>query len=311
MNVAVSIIVSTRNRAEYTRRFLNSLQYVTVGPDCRWELVLVDNGSTDHTAELVHSFCQEANYPIKFHTEKQRGKSRALNMGIAAAQGTVLAFTDDDVFVSPDWIKIICDYFDQNHDIDCIGGTVLLFNPQDAPITIKLSQEPAVVDAASFAPDDIPILGCNMAIRADALKEIGPFDIDIGPGATIVAGEDLDMLYRLVRRGHSIAYVPEMLVYHNHGRRSQKDVQDLKTGYMVGRGAFYTKYLLQKDGLVALWAYREIKSILLRDLPKIPYNQKSRQHLKDLFHILSGASTYLQIYSKYRSFLNHNINYGN
>ena len=113
--VDVSVIVSTCDRAENTRSLLMSLQEVKVRPDTSWELVLVNNGSTDNTDKVVNYFLQHAHYFITYLYEKRRGKSQGLNTGIAAASGKILAFTDDDVYTSPDWVQVICDYFKNNH----------------------------------------------------------------------------------------------------------------------------------------------------------------------------------------------------
>src|SRR5690349_3614302 len=98
----VSVVVSTRNRSEALRRCLMCFTAVkSPGP---WELVIVDNGSSDNTSEVVAEFARTAAFRVLLVTEPRRGLGRARNAGIKVSSGDIIAFTDDDCYVSSDYL---------------------------------------------------------------------------------------------------------------------------------------------------------------------------------------------------------------
>ena len=260
----VSIVVSSRNRAPELGHFLNHVSRTQCQDGTRWELIFVDNGSTDDTAEVVRRFAATATFPMQYLLEREPGKSRGVNAGIAASRGEVIALTDDDAWVSDTWVKDIFDHFSAHRDSQCIGGRVVRAYPDLADLAIRESMEPESVSLAGFSALTIQLIGCNMAVRRSLLMRIGLFDPNLGPGVPAQAGEDLDFLYRIVAAGHALHYVPEILVHHNHGRRSTQQIRAVRSGYLRGRGAFYAKQLLSRDALVSRWAYWELVDNLRR-----------------------------------------------
>jgi GT2 family glycosyltransferase len=109
-------------------------------------------------------------------------------------------------------------------------------------------------------PDPI-VIGCNVAARRTVFSSIGHFDVGLGPGTGAVA-EDLDFVYRAFRSGFKVVALPSMVVYHAHGRRSDEETARAYRGYLVGRGAFYLKYILQRDYAVAGMAAEDIVTSL-------------------------------------------------
>jgi len=290
----VSILVSTCNRSADLARFLECLEQLQTPPGRTWELVIVDNKSRDDSAAVIKAAQERNVYPIQHVFEGRQGKSYGLNSGLALARGRLVAFTDDDVVLPPEWLTVILDFFEQHPDAVCVGGRVTLYNPADLPICIRLSNEPAAIEAASFSAVNIPIMGCNMAMRADLLRQVGAFDTDMGPGSRIGVAEDLDYLYRVIQAGHRIHYAPEVHVLHNHGRRSPEHLDRLKRGYLMGRGAFYCKHLLKRDSRVARWAYWEFTNYVgLRTL-RAPFDRSVRTELHELWLLFKGALSYLR-----------------
>lgn len=290
----ISVVVSTCNRAADLPLLFEALERQTSNGRIAWELVIVDNRSTDDTARAIADLAGRASFPVTRLFEGRQGKSYGLNAGVQAARGATIAFTDDDGIPAPDWLERLQAHFDAHPDAGCVGGRVELHDPADAMITVRLSREPRVVDASSFAAFDIPVIGCNMAIRAALLDELGAFDVSIGPGARAGTAEDVDMLYRLVSAGHRIHYDPAVLVFHNHGRRSADQVARVRTSYLIGRGAFYCKHVLKADRTVSRWAYWELRSLSTQWLRSGLFTRSARESWRDLKLIATGALRYLR-----------------
>lgn len=290
----LSVIVSTYNRAEDLRRLLESLAASRLAQPVLWEVVVADNGSTDATADVVAQCAARAPFPLTRVFEPRRGKSHGLNSALAVARGAHIAFTDDDIIVAPDWVDTIARHFRAHPESRCIGGRVELHDERDAPVTIKRSREAARYDLARFSPDNIPILGCNMALSAQTLREVGAFDPDIGPGSRIGVAEDLDMLYRVVRGGAVIEYLPGMLVHHNHGRRTREQLRALSAGYYTGRGAFYAKHILRGDRTTVRWAYWEVRALMRARRPAATGGPRGLERIRVLGLLARGVVRYLR-----------------
>jgi glycosyltransferase involved in cell wall biosynthesis len=103
----VSIIITTRNRAADLMQTLQAMKCITVPDGLKPELLVVDNGSTDETAEVVRS-CQLRKLPVRYTCERHAGQARARNRGLAETTGEMVLFTDDDVRPSADWLASMC-----------------------------------------------------------------------------------------------------------------------------------------------------------------------------------------------------------
>src|SRR4051812_27727014 len=99
----VSIIIATHNRCKQLDRCLAAVQGISSGRE--WELVVVDNGSTDATPSVVQEFAAIAHMPVKYVFEPRPGLGNAHNAGIRVAQGQILAFTDDDCYPAADFVS--------------------------------------------------------------------------------------------------------------------------------------------------------------------------------------------------------------
>jgi GT2 family glycosyltransferase len=276
----LSVIVSTRNRRSALERFLGSLAKSSVSAGRVWELVLIDNGSSDGTGAVIASLATQARFAMQILTEVRRGKSIALNRGMRAARGRVLAFTDDDVLVDADWIERILDHFTRHPQSAIVGGAVRLNDPRDAAVGVRHSAVAASHDLATFSATAVPVGGNNMAMRAECCRRVGAFDELLGPGTRLAAGEDLDYVYRFVRAGYTIDYVPAIAVAHDHGRRTDAAVAEVRRGYLRGRGAFYAKHTLRGDALVRRWGRWEVQQLV------------SSRSLDALHDLVNGALRY-------------------
>ena len=282
----VSVIVCTRNRGNGLVPCLERLEEMEVTPGLAWELVIVDNGSTDDTASAVRGFAEKSRLDVRYLFEGRPGLSHARNTGIAAATGDVIAFTDDDCMVDGSWLATIEREFQGDRGLAGLGGRVELFDARDKPITITTSKERQTLSLSHDVELAGFINGCNMAFSRAAFEEVGPFDTRLGAGTRIASGEDSDFLYRLLKSGLKVIYVPDVLVYHNHGRRTDAEVEKLMKGYAIGRGAFYSKHIMKRDTFILKSAYWEIRSLVravrTKEMPK-ERRKKARFLLRHLF----------------------------
>jgi len=207
----VSIIVPTRNRADDLRQALRALLELRART-AQVELIVVDNGSTDNTWRLLQTV--SAREPGLLAVREPRpGISYARNAGIARAHGSIVAFTDDDIRVAPDWVDAIVAAFDAHPDASVVGGRVLPTWPAPPPRWLQReSWGPlAIVD---YGPDPIVVnsahplclIGANVAMRVSAFEHVGLFS------PAFPRGQDQEWLERLYRRGGFGVYLPSIVV---------------------------------------------------------------------------------------------------
>lgn len=236
----VSLIICTRNRAASLR---TCLTYVSqLQSPGNWELIVVDNGSSDETPNLLKEYAATAPFPVVLIHEPNPGLSRARNAGIAKATGGIIAFTDDDCYVTADFLKEIVKVF-EDENIGFMGGRVLLFDPSDAPRTIRPECVPYRIEPYQFI-DAGQLIGANMAFRRSLLVSIGAFDPAFGAGSRFRSGEDTDIQARASAMGAIGAYAPTPLVWHHHGRKPGRDCDALDKNYDYGRGAYFAKFIM-------------------------------------------------------------------
>lgn len=236
----ISLIISTRNRALQLARCFEAVAQIK--SPAAWELVVIDNASSDDTSCVIDRFAEQASIPVRTAVEPKPGLAHARNLGIALAQGEILAFTDDDCYPAPSYVDEVLSAF-SDPGIGYIGGMVKLFDPEDARITIQESARPKLLKRYGYVPPG-NIHGANMAFRRQALADIGGFDPKLGAGAEFVC-EDLDACARVSFAGWHGGYFPGPVVHHHH-RRRQKDMLALRRNYAKGRGAYFAKFLLNR-----------------------------------------------------------------
>lgn len=256
----ISVIIATYNRMDKLKILLKSIESLETDKDQIREIIIVDNNSTDDTKEIVKHYLQTSYHDIRYIFEGKQGNNYARNKALAEAKGEVLAFTDDDCIPDSKWLRQIGKKFESEPALACLGGRVELYDKNDRAITIRtMNQETTVKSAKQLYGI---IIGCNMAIRRTVFEDIGNFDPAFGPGSKIGSGGDSEFLYRAYKRGLLIKYYPEIIVYHNHGRKTDAEVQALGKRYVRGRGGFYCKYILQGDRVIMKMALHEVASVM-------------------------------------------------
>jgi glycosyltransferase involved in cell wall biosynthesis len=252
---------------------------------CAWELLLVDNGSTDSTRQVITAFSTRAPFPVHYILETRPGLGRARNAGWQRSSGSIVAFTDDDCYPRSDFLEHVFSAF-ANQNIDYLGGRVLLHDPNDYPITIQTHPDRIVLPAEKGVIAGL-IHGANMCARRNVLENCEGFDPLLGPGAAIPAGDDHDFLDRASASGFIGVYDPDVVIYHHHGRRLPQDVARLQRAYDVSRGACYMKGILdrRRRGYLTREWYWSLRSRMLVRVSRIPWREITRE--------LRGAARYL------------------
>ncbi|MES2822440.1 MAG: glycosyltransferase [Pseudomonadota bacterium] len=257
----VSLVLCTKNRAEQLKACLTSIN--NIQSNFSWELIIVDNNSEDHTQQVIDTFKCHTSIPVQATIETIRGSSAAKNTGCKLAKGEYIAFTDDDCYPQADFVNSIVAVLDENKELGFVGGKVLLFDPQDIPITIQTHNSKIELKSSSYLAAGV-IHGANFAFRRTALLATGGFDERFGAGKKYPC-EDVDIMAEVLRLGWQGVYDPRVVVFHHHKRKLQSDAVSLSKQYDKGRGAYFAKRLL-KPGTRKTYVKAWLRKIRLQSI---------------------------------------------
>jgi GT2 family glycosyltransferase len=214
-----SVVIATHNRAADLDATLESL--AALQPHGDWEVIVVDNNSTDGTRAVVESRAPRFPAPLRYMFEREQGRSPALNAGIRAAQGEIIVTTDDDVRVGPDWLDRAAEGL-ANLQCDYVGGRVLPIwgAPPPAWLPNHGGKHWAVVALLDYGSEPIEFgrrvpLGVNMAFRREAFDRAGLLDPNTGRKAGTLLGQEVrEWCIRARAAGVRGFYVPDLVVRH-------------------------------------------------------------------------------------------------
>lgn len=222
-----TVLIATYNRSTLLDETLASLAAMRVPAGFLWDVIVIDNNSSDDTRGVVERRIAGFPVPLQYLFEPRQGRSSALNTGIARATGRVLAFTDDDVQVEPGWLEAACGpLLGGNPSVAYAGGPVRPLWEAPPPRWLDLTRGDlwgtiAIQDhgAAPFIYEEgrkVP-LGANMAARRELFQAIGGFRADLGrTGGRLVLGQEVpELLLRARAAGLRGMYVPAMQVHHH------------------------------------------------------------------------------------------------
>lgn len=248
-NIDISFIICTRNRPQQMLRCLASIAAATAGhPRVMAEVIVLENGSCDDLqlgeAEVVAAGGSMA----RLIRMQMPGLSHARNEGLRLAGGRLLVFTDDDCILDVDYVSDLLAHEATRTGDVFLGGRVKLADPTDLPFTIKDVSEHELFKQ-HIHPGGF-VQGCNMVMSRLTSMKIGEFDTNFGAGAPMRAGEDTDYIIRAHLCGIPVEYVPDMTVFHQHGRKHLSDVRTLNYGYAFANGAIYAKYHISQPWLL-------------------------------------------------------------
>lgn len=217
-----SVIICTRNRATQLREALSSLTALNVPLGTTWELLIVDNGSTNSTPEVVSSF--KGILPITWLHQPTAGLSNARNAGVDAAQGEYIVWTDDDVYVERDWLAAFLEAFERWPEAVVFGGKITLSLTPPTPdwLLKSLGDLQWVYSPRDFGPNPIPLslvnykipLGACFAVRTAEQKQYR-YDpaLGIAPGQNRSC-EETTVIEAILEAGYSGWWLPEAEVRH-------------------------------------------------------------------------------------------------
>jgi glycosyltransferase involved in cell wall biosynthesis len=223
----LSVVICTFDRCENLRRTLESFCGQQALERVAWEILVVDNNSTDGTKAVCEQFINRL--PLRYVLEARQGKSCALNRALSLVKAPLLLFTDDDVDVDERWVVSLVDAAQWHPEAVFFGGRVL---PRwDVPpprwvVESRLALLDFVFVRYDFGDAERaldsqmrPFFGANLAIRKQIFDDGYSFNENIGPqGRNLVHGEETELLNLLVQKGYKGIYVPGAIVHHRNDR---------------------------------------------------------------------------------------------
>ncbi len=237
----ISVVVAGYNEERHIGNCLTSLSKLKY-PKEKLEIIVVSDGSKDKTASIARIF------PIQvIELKENKGLSFARNTGAKAAKGEIIAYTDADCEVGPDWLTHIAESFLKDKKIGCVGGPNITPSNDSymAKLTALAPGAPTHVLISDTTADHVP--GCNMAVRKSAWEKIGGFNEIFR-----IAGDDVDLEWRLQEAGYIIKYNPGAQVFH-HRRSSVKTYIKQQFNYGLNESFLRSMHPERFNGFNAVW----------------------------------------------------------
>lgn len=243
----VSVVICTRNRREDIVWALPSI-LGNDHPD--YEVIVVDQSDGEETKEIVENAAKD--HPnVRYIAADKRGKSFALNLGVAAAEGEIIACTDDDTETGTGWVSRAASLFAVEPELEIVFGQVHcpkdLADPEAFVPSIYFNERRELAKGVIFG------MGANMAFRRSAFNRIGGYDEALGPGAPLACSEDHDFSYRAQVAGMRVVAEPSLTLVHR-AHRSSRQWKRVTFLYGFGDAAFYGKHARCGDS----WAMGQV-----------------------------------------------------
>jgi glycosyltransferase involved in cell wall biosynthesis len=223
---AVSVVVPTRNRAEYLSVTLASIRAQEL--DEPFEIVVVDDGSSDTTADVATAAgAAYHRHPVS------RGPNAARNTGIAASSAPLVALVDDDIRAPEGWLAALVAGAARHDWAEAIGGPI--HASLEGPAPRGCGREPAPITTLDLGPEDREaefVWSANMAVRRSAIERVGRFDEGVP-----IYGDEEEWLLRLQANGGRVAYVAAAGLYHRREGDDARLRSLARAEYRRGRAA--------------------------------------------------------------------------
>jgi mycofactocin system glycosyltransferase len=228
----ISIIIPVKNRPDI-RDCLNSLELLDYPKD-KIEVIVVDDGSTDSTAQVIQTFKIKA-----IHLTHTIGASACRNLAVKEAKGELIGFIDGDCVAHPHWLRELFPHF-EDRAIGIVGGYVsnfyshsLLDRYEDAKSPLNMGPNSVRTDGAK--PSNFYVPSCNLIVRKKAFLEAGGFQEDLN------VGEDVDLCWRVRKLGYHLLYLPQGEVKHKH-RKDLRHMLARRYDYGTSEAILYLRH---------------------------------------------------------------------
>ncbi len=234
-SVDISICIATLQRPEALLRCLSALLDGDVLPA---QIVIIDQSSdsrTQQALEQAHATWGEMSPALIYVRQERRGLSASRNAAAARATCNIATFTDDDCVPDRGWVAAISKAFAEAPLPASVSGRVLPLGPeQPGAYAVSARMSTRRMDYLGAAIPWLAGTGGNLSIKRDWLDRIGPYDERLGPGAPGKGGEDVDLLYRLLRHGARCRYEPDVLIYHERQDGASRSAKSWAYSYGIG-----------------------------------------------------------------------------
>lgn len=221
-NIIVTAVICTYNRAPYLRKAIWSLCGQTY-PSDKYEIVVVDNNSTDNTAQVVEEFSDR--FRLRYAFESVQGLCQARNTGASLAKGKYVAYLDDDGIACPGWVEAVATSFERaKQPVGCVGGAIELLWELPRPDWLPdgllcYFAELGYEEPYKFLDETTEYVGGgNSAYPVDLLKSMGGFDVSMGHKGKQIRYSEEVLLHRFMQRqGYGLLYNADMRIQHHVG----------------------------------------------------------------------------------------------
>jgi len=276
----ISLIICTKDREESLQRCLNSLEKLHT-PSTPIEIVIVDNRSTDGTSDIISQYKKDSKWKVISAFCNEIGLGNARNTGVANSNGEILAFTDDDCLVEPNYFIQLCNQLEQN-PTDFGGGQILLVNEDDDEriANMQFTDMKTLKTGVPYLRAGT-IQGANMFVRREVFDAIGGFNPQMGSG-TPFSCEDIEFMARANSHEYIGRLFPSLIVHHDHRRRrGSTAAETIVNSYQYGKGAYLASLLLRGyPAPFKVWRSR-MKT------------QNKKDYLQSLENEMRGAADYI------------------
>jgi glycosyltransferase involved in cell wall biosynthesis len=205
----VSVVIPTYNRALELERCLGAIARQTLGHDA-FEVIVVDDGSSDHTSDLLAQWQTEAATDLRWLQQEHRGPAAARNLGIGESKAALIAFTDDDCVADDDWLEVLVGALPDDPCCAGLGGPIRGISQNTISRFIdrtRLMSHWASDGRAEY------LITANALFRASCLRAVGGFNADF----PLAGGEDSELSFRLRGAGHYLAVIEDRgVIRHRH-----------------------------------------------------------------------------------------------
>lgn len=231
----LSIIIPTHNRKESLRRCLISLDNQDYPKD-RYEIIVIDDGSSDGTEEMTNSLTKGLKN-LRYIKQDNQGPAVARNRGIKESKGEIVAFTDDDCFLGKDWVRKMISAHSSDSEVTAVGGLTRVDNSNIKAMVSQSLSNWTIKASINGKEEVIFFPTCNVSIKKSYLN-----GERFNESFPLPAGEDLEFFWRLFKKGRRFIYKDDIEVLHDCHPEFRSF---LRQAYMYGRGNYLVQYLCQ------------------------------------------------------------------